>query len=195
MRLRSKTKASTWRVFFPGGRVGHPGSQCGLGWGLGGSEAVHGSCRPHTVEYYAPKSSTPPARPLPGRVPLQKTVFQLISTLFLGGRGVCPGSQPGSQGVSGGPDAGCGSYPSTVRQVYATRCAAPRARPPHRRAQCICCCSTVVHMFTCPAITVGTVILRALDRVRERALGCFARSPKSPPARRHVMSPTCHRVP
>ena len=46
------------------------------------------------------------------------------------------------------------------------------------------CCSTVVLMcFTCPAITVGTVILRALDRVRERpwgerpwgerALGCF----------------------
>ena len=29
--------------------------------------------------------------------------------------------------------------------------------------------------FTCPAITVGTVILRALDRVRERALGCFTR--------------------
>jgi len=33
--------------------------------------------------------------------------------------------------------------------------------------------STVVLIgFTCPAITVGTVILRALDRVRERALGC-----------------------
>ena len=44
-------------------------------------------------------------------------------------------------------------------------------------------CSTVVLIgFTCPATTVGTVILRALDRVRERALGCFARSPKSPPA-------------
>ena len=38
-------------------------------------------------------------------------------------------------------------------------------------------CSTVVLIcFTCPAITVETVILRALDRVRERALGCFARS-------------------
>ena len=47
-------------------------------------------------------------------------------------------------------------------------------------------CSTVVLMcFTCPAMTVGTVVLRALVRVRERALGCFARSPKSPPARRH----------
>ena len=46
-------------------------------------------------------------------------------------------------------------------------------------------CSTVVLIgFTCPAMTVGTVMLRALDRVRERALGCFARSPKSPPARR-----------
>ena len=59
-------------------------------------------------------------------------------------------------------------------------------------------CSTVVLIcFTCPTITVGTVMLRALDidRVRERALGCFTRSPKSPPARRHVMSPTCHRVP
>ena len=45
-------------------------------------------------------------------------------------------------------------------------------------------CSTVVLIgFTCPAMTVVTVILRALDRVRERALGCFARSPKSPPAR------------
>ena len=33
-------------------------------------------------------------------------------------------------------------------------------------------CSTVVLIgFTCPAITVGTVILRALDRVRERVLG------------------------
>ena len=41
--------------------------------------------------------------------------------------------------------------------------------------------STVVLIgFTCPAITVGTVILRALERVRERARGCFARSPKSP---------------
>ena len=38
-------------------------------------------------------------------------------------------------------------------------------------------CSTVVLIcFTCPAITVATVMLRALDRVRERALGCFARS-------------------
>ena len=37
-------------------------------------------------------------------------------------------------------------------------------------------CSTVVLIcFTCPAITVATVILRALERVRERALGCFAR--------------------
>ena len=44
-------------------------------------------------------------------------------------------------------------------------------------------CSTVVLIcFTCPATTVGTVTLRALDRVRERALGSFARSPKSPPA-------------
>ena len=35
------------------------------------------------------------------------------------------------------------------------------------------CCSTVVLAgFTCPATTVGTVVLRALDRVRERA--CFA---------------------
>ena len=52
-------------------------------------------------------------------------------------------------------------------------------------------CSTVVLIrFTCPAITVVTVILRALDRVRERALGCFARSLKSPPARRHVVSST-----
>ena len=33
-------------------------------------------------------------------------------------------------------------------------------------------CSTVVLIgFTCPAITVGTVILRALVRVHERALG------------------------
>ena len=57
-------------------------------------------------------------------------------------------------------------------------------------------CSTVVLVgFTCPAMTVVTVVLRALVRVRERALGCFARSPKSPPARRHVVSPTCHRVP
>ena len=39
-------------------------------------------------------------------------------------------------------------------------------------------CSTVVLIgCTCPAMTVVTVILRALDRVRERALGCFARSP------------------
>ena len=44
-------------------------------------------------------------------------------------------------------------------------------------------CSTVVLIgITCPAITVVTVILRALDRVRERALGLLgARSPKSPP--------------
>ena len=57
-------------------------------------------------------------------------------------------------------------------------------------------CSTVVLIgITCPAITVATDILRALVRVRERALGCFARSPKSPPARRCVVSPTCHRVP
>ena len=53
---------------------------------------------------------------------------------------------------------------------------ASRAHPCHG-------CSTVVLIgFTCPAMTVVTVILRALDRVRERALGCFARSPKSPPA-------------
>ena len=32
---------------------------------------------------------------------------------------------------------------------------------------------------------------RALARVCERALGCFARSPKSPPARRCVTSSTC----
>ena len=49
--------------------------------------------------------------------------------------------------------------------------------------------------FGCPATTVATVTSRALDRVRERALGRFARSPKSPPARRHVVSSTCHRVP
>ena len=30
--------------------------------------------------------------------------------------------------------------------------------------------------FTCPAMTVATVTLRALVRVRERALGCFARA-------------------
>ena len=49
--------------------------------------------------------------------------------------------------------------------------------------------STVVaKVSTCPAMTVGTVILRALDRVRERALGLLGvRSPKSPPARRHVV--------
>ena len=95
-------------------------------WGFGGRSWVlptpHGGI-------LRPKSSTPPARPLPGRVPLQKTVFQLLSNLFLGGRGVFPGSQPGFWGVSGGTDAGYGSYPSTVRWIYATRCAAPRARP------------------------------------------------------------------
>ena len=33
-------------------------------------------------------------------------------------------------------------------------------------------CSTVILIgFTCPAITVVTVLLRALDRVRERVLG------------------------
>ena len=37
----------------------------------------------------------------------------------------------------------------------------------------------------------GSLVLRALVRVRERALGCFSRSPKSPPARRYVVSPTC----
>ena len=38
-------------------------------------------------------------------------------------------------------------------------------------------CSTVVLMcFTCPAITVATGILRALDRVRERVLGLLCRS-------------------
>ena len=75
--------------------------------------------------------------------------------------------------------------------------------PPLERTACrvlrtACCdgCSTVVlEGFTCPAMTVGTITSRALDRVRERALGCFARSPKSPPARRRVMSSTCHRVP
>ena len=49
--------------------------------------------------------------------------------------------------------------------------------------------------FTCPAITVVTVILRALG-VRERALGCFARSPKSPHARQALrrgdfLNPRC----
>ena len=37
--------------------------------------------------------------------------------------------------------------------------------------------------FTCPAITVETVILRALDRVRERALGLLCRSITQIPAR------------
>ena len=38
-------------------------------------------------------------------------------------------------------------------------------------------CSTVVLVcFTCPAITVGTVILRALDRARERVLRLLCRS-------------------
>jgi len=32
------------------------------------------------------------------------------------------------------------------------------------------------YMFTCPAITVVTVILRALDRVRERVLGLLCLS-------------------
>ena len=42
-------------------------------------------------------------------------------------------------------------------------------------------CSTVVLIcFTCPAITVGTVILRALDRARGRVLGLLGSgSPKS----------------
>ena len=44
-------------------------------------------------------------------------------------------------------------------------------------------CSTVVLIcFTCPAITVATVILRALDRVRGRLLGLLGSgSPKSQP--------------
>ena len=37
--------------------------------------------------------------------------------------------------------------------------------------------------FTCPAITVATVILRALDRVRERVLGLLCRSITQIPAR------------
>ena len=48
-----------------------------------------------------------------------------------------------------------------------------------------CCygCSTVVLIgFTCPAITVGTVILRALDRVRERVLGLLCLSITQIPA-------------
>ena len=47
-------------------------------------------------------------------------------------------------------------------------------------------CSTVVLIcFTCPAITVATVILRALDRVRGRALGWLGPgSPKSQPHQR-----------
>ena len=62
--------------------------------------------------------------------------------------------------------------------------------PARRPVYCYCvlrtACYCTVRLFygvligcTCPAITVVTVILRALDRVRERALGCFARSPKS----------------
>ena len=54
--------------------------------------------------------------------------------------------------------------------------------------------STVVLIgFTCPAITVATVILRALDRVRGRALGWLGPgSPKSQPhqALRGVPNPT-----
>ena len=75
----------------------------------------------------------------------------------------------------------------------------PRFPPPKPVACCRSPFTTRLQyygfFFTCPAITVGTVILRALDRVRERAHGCFARSPKSPHARRNVVSPTCHRVP
>ena len=42
--------------------------------------------------------------------------------------------------------------------------------------------STVVLIgFTCPAITVVDRYIKGSTRVRERALGCFARSPKSPP--------------
>ena len=38
-------------------------------------------------------------------------------------------------------------------------------------------CSTVVLIgFTCPAMTVATVMLRALDGVRERVLGLLCRS-------------------
>ena len=47
--------------------------------------------------------------------------------------------------------------------------------------------------FTCPAITVGTVILRALDGVRGRALGWLGPgSPKSQPHQslRGVAKPT-----
>ena len=44
-------------------------------------------------------------------------------------------------------------------------------------------CSTVVLIcFTCQAITVGTVKLRALDRVRERVLGLLCRSITQIPA-------------
>ena len=51
-----------------------------------------------------------------------------------------------------------------------------REREIERKTVVLICC-------TCPAITVVAAILRALDRVRERALGCFARSPKSPQKR------------
>ena len=40
---------------------------------------------------------------------------------------------------------------------------------------------------TCPAITVVTVILRALDRVRERALGCFTAATTSECAVSHFL--------
>ena len=51
--------------------------------------------------------------------------------------------------------------------------------------------TVVLIRFTCPAMTVRTVMLKALDRVRKRALGLLgARSPKSPPARRNVVSST-----
>ena len=42
----------------------------------------------------------------------------------------------------------------------------------HPRRVCVYGVSTVVLIgFTCPAITAATIILRALDRVRGRALG------------------------
>ena len=52
----------------------------------------------------------------------------------------------------------------------------------------------VLICFTCPAITVATVILRALDRVRGRALGWLGPgSPKSQPrqAQRGVAVGVC----
>ena len=46
-----------------------------------------------------------------------------------------------------------------------------------------CCSAVVLAGFTCPATTVGTVTSRALDRVRERALGLLCHSITQIPAR------------